>query len=45
MAELRSLASEQKVALLCYEREAAECHRSLLIGALLADFAVIDLKP
>lgn len=45
MAELRALAGERRVALLCYEREAAECHRSLLIDALLADFAVVDLKP
>ncbi|MDE2405189.1 MAG: DUF488 domain-containing protein [Sphingomonadales bacterium] len=45
MAELRALASERRVALLCYEREAAECHRSLLIAELLADFAVEDLKP
>ena len=45
MAELRDLALEQRVCLLCYERRAAECHRSLLIGALLADFAVVDLEP
>lgn len=45
MAELRDLAGERKVALLCYEREAAECHRSLLIETLLPDFAAVDLKP
>lgn len=45
MAQLRALAAERRVALLCYEREAAECHRSLLIGAVLPDFAVVDLKP
>jgi uncharacterized protein (DUF488 family) len=45
MAELRELAGEKRVALLCYEREARECHRSLLIDALLPDFAVVDLKP
>lgn len=45
MAELRDLAGEKRVALLCYEREAHECHRSLLIEALLPDFAVVDLKP
>jgi hypothetical protein len=45
MAELRLLAGEKRVALLCYEREASECHRSLLIEALLPDFAVVDLKP
>jgi uncharacterized protein (DUF488 family) len=45
MAELRLLASEKRVALLCYEREASQCHRSLLIKALLPDFSVVDLKP
>lgn len=45
MAELRDLAGETRVALLCYERDAAECHRSLLIRALLPDFAVTDLRP
>ena len=45
MAELRELAGVKRVALLCYEREASECHRSLLIDALLPDFAVVDLKP
>jgi uncharacterized protein (DUF488 family) len=45
MAELRDLASGKRVALLCYEREASECHRSLLIDALLPDFDVVDLKP
>lgn len=44
-AELRELAGEKRVALLCYEREAAECHRSLLTAALLPDFARVDLKP
>jgi uncharacterized protein (DUF488 family) len=45
MAELRDLASEKRVALLCYERDASQCHRSLLIQALLSDFSVIDLEP
>ena len=45
MAELRDLAGNRRVALLCYERNAAECHRSLLIEALLADFEVVDLVP
>lgn len=45
MAQLRDLAGERRVALLCYEREAAECHRSLLIAALLPDFAVVNLRP
>ena len=45
MAELRALAEEQRVALLCYERDAAACHRSLLFDALFADFARVDLEP
>lgn len=45
MAELRDLAGEKRVTLLCYEREASECHRSLLVKALLSDFEVVDLKP
>ena len=45
MAELRALAEERKVALLCYERNAAECHRALLFDALFADFERVDLEP
>ena len=45
MAELRALAEEQPVCLLCYERNAAECHRALLFDALFADFARVDLEP
>jgi uncharacterized protein (DUF488 family) len=45
MAELRAIAEEQPVALLCYERAARECHRRLLVGELFADFEVIDLEP
>jgi uncharacterized protein (DUF488 family) len=45
MAEIRALAEEQPLALLCYERDAAECHRSLLFDALFADFARVDLLP
>ena len=45
MAELRALAEDKRVALLCYERDAAECHRSLLFDALFADFARVDLEP
>lgn len=45
MAELRDLALSQRVCLLCYERRAAECHRSLLVQVLLNDFAVLDLEP
>jgi uncharacterized protein (DUF488 family) len=45
MAELRELAERKSVALLCYERDAAECHRSLLFDALFADFERMDLEP
>ena len=45
MAELRDLAEAKRVALLCYERNAAECHRSLLFDALFADFVRVDLEP
>ena len=45
MAELRAIAEERNVALLCYERRAAECHRSLLFDALFADFERTDLEP
>lgn len=45
MAELRALAQGKRVALLCYERAAAGCHRSLLYDALFTDFERIDLEP
>ena len=45
MAELRAVAEEKRVALLCFERAAEECHRSLLYDALFADFERIDLEP
>ena len=43
MAELRELALEKRACLICVEREAAGCHRRLLIEALLADFEEVDL--
>ena len=45
MAELRSLAEERRVALLCFERDAGGCHRSLLYDALFQDFEREDLEP
>ena len=45
MAELRAMAESTRIALLCYERDAAECHRSLLFDALFADLARVDLEP
>jgi uncharacterized protein (DUF488 family) len=44
-AQLADLAREKKVALLCYERDAHVCHRTLLRGAMLGEFAPIDLIP
>ncbi|WP_371432713.1 DUF488 family protein [Novosphingobium sp.] len=44
-AQLAELARERKVALLCYERAASECHRTLLRKAVLPDFEVVDLLP
>lgn len=45
MGELRALAEGKRVALLCYEREAEECHRSLLYDALFDGFERVDLLP
>ena len=45
MSELREIAREQRIALLCYEREAAECHRTLLYDALFEGLERIDLLP
>jgi uncharacterized protein (DUF488 family) len=45
MAELRALAEQERVCLLCYERDAAVCHRSLLFDELLSDFTRVDLEP
>ena len=43
MAQLRALAAERPTALLCFEREPAHCHRSLLVAAALPDAEVINL--
>jgi uncharacterized protein (DUF488 family) len=45
MAELRALAEHKQVCLLCYERDASVCHRSLLYDALFGDFGRVDLEP
>ncbi|MFA9201252.1 MAG: DUF488 family protein [Cypionkella sp.] len=45
MGELRALAEDRRVALLCYEREAAQCHRALLFDALFEGFERVDLLP
>lgn len=44
-AQLAELACEKRVALLCYERDAQVCHRTLLREAMLAEFSPIDLVP
>jgi uncharacterized protein (DUF488 family) len=44
-AALADLAATRKVALLCYERAAAECHRTLLREAVLPGFEAVDLLP
>lgn len=42
-AQMRDLAEEKPSALLCFERDPAACHRSLLINAVAADAEVVDL--
>lgn len=44
-AELAELAHERRVALLCYERESACCHRTLLRKSVLPDCEAVDLFP
>ena len=43
--QMRELASDKPSALLCFEREPAQCHRSLLLKAVASDAAVIHLFP
>jgi hypothetical protein len=43
MAQLRSLAEERPTALLCFERDPARCHRSLLVRAALPEAEVTHL--
>lgn len=42
-AQMLALAAEQPSALLCYEREPAGCHRSLLLHAVAKDAEIVDL--
>ena len=44
-AMLLELAAEKPSALLCYEREPAGCHRSLLLSAVLPDGEIVNLYP
>jgi len=43
--QMRELVEERPSALLCYEREPARCHRSLLLSAAASDAEVIHLFP
>lgn len=43
--QMRDLAEEKPSALLCYEREPAQCHRSLLLNAVANDAEVTHLFP
>jgi uncharacterized protein (DUF488 family) len=42
-AQMLDLAAEKASALLCYERDPAHCHRTLLIQAVAEDAEVVDL--
>lgn len=42
-AQMLDLAAEQPSAILCYEREPAECHRSLLLDSVAPDRDVLHL--
>ena len=41
--QMRELAADKPSALLCYEREPAACHRSLLLAAVAGDASVTHL--
>jgi uncharacterized protein (DUF488 family) len=43
--QMLELAIEKPSALLCYEREPAQCHRSLLLTAAASDAQVVHLFP
>ena len=42
-AEMLGLAREKRSALLCFERDPAGCHRTLLLAAIAPDAEVVDL--
>ncbi len=42
-AQMLDLAGEEPSALLCYERDPAECHRTLLLSATAPDAEVVHL--
>lgn len=43
--QLRDMARERPTALLCFERDADTCHRSLLLEMLFPDVERVDLAP
>jgi uncharacterized protein (DUF488 family) len=43
--QMRELATDQPSALLCFERDPAQCHRSLLLNAVASDAEVTHLLP
>ena len=43
--EMKRLAAERPSALLCYERDPASCHRTLLWRAAAPDAEIVDLTP
>ena len=43
--QMREMAAERPSALLCYERDPAVCHRSLLLDAVAGDAEVTHLFP
>jgi len=42
-AALRAMVEERPTALLCFERDPAMCHRTLLIDAMMPEAEVVDL--
>lgn len=44
-AMMLDLATEKPSALLCYERDPACCHRTLLWQSLVPDAEIVDLEP
>jgi uncharacterized protein (DUF488 family) len=43
--QMRELAAEKPSALLCFERDPAACHRSLLLATVAGDAERVDLFP
>jgi len=41
--ELLWLARQQRVALMCFERDVSECHRSMVVDALVAEVGTVEI--